>query len=148
MPERGLVITGARARLSINGKKIGYCRNVSLEEVINFEPIRALDNIAVEEHVPLTYDVTMSAQIARLVGKPLTELGLWPKKGKNTSDLLFNILTSGDLTAVIEDTKTGKVLAAVENVRTSRRSYTIDAGAATFKDVQFVAILVRDESET
>lgn len=148
MAEKGLVITGARARLTIGGQKVGYCSGVNLEEMINYEPYRALDNITVEEHVPVTYDCSMSARMARLVTKSITALGMFPKKGKSSADFLKNILLSGELNAVVEDSKTGKAIAAVESVRVQRMSYSVDAGGASMQDVQFVCVLIRDEAET
>ena len=147
MAEKGRLLTGARARFSINGVKVGYARNVAIGERIEYEEARVLDNIEVEEHAPVAYDVTFSTGHFRIVGETVKSLGWFPSVGANTQEHLENILTQGVLTATLEDNKTGKILATVEQVRVSGRNYTVDARGLVGEDVEFVAIRVKDESE-
>jgi len=148
MAEKGRLFTGARARFSIDGVKVGYARNVALSENINYEAIEVLDNIEVEEHVPTGYTVeNFTASMFRIVGSTLKSLSWFPKNGANVEEHLENILTSGDLTATIEDTRTGKIFATVEQVKVQSHNWTIDARGVVGEDVNFVAIRVRDESE-
>ena len=147
MAEKGRLLTGARARFSINGVKVGYARNVTLGERVDYEEARVLDNIEVEEFAPVAYNVTFTAGQFRIVGETVKSLGWFPSVGANTQEHLENILTQGDLTATLEDSKTGKIVATVEQVKTSSRNYTVDARGIVGEDVEFVAIRVRDESE-
>lgn len=146
--EKGRLLTGARARFSINGVKVGYASNVTLGEDITYEDIEVLDNIEVEEQVPTRYRVRFSARHFRIVGETFKSLGWFPKAGANSEEHLTNILTSGDLSATLEDTKTGKLVATVEQVKVATRNWTVDANGVVGEDVEFRAIRLKDESET
>lgn len=145
--EKGRLFTGARARFSINGVKVGYARNVALTESITYEPVAVLDNIEIEEHVPTGYEVRLTASMFRIVGETLKTQGWFPAVGGNVEEHLENILVSGEMTATIEDTKTGKLIATVEQVKIASHNWTVDARGVVGEDVEFVAIRVRDESE-
>lgn len=146
MAEKGRLLTGARARFSLNGVKVGYARNVTLGEEIQYDPAEVLDNIEVEEFAPVAYRVTFNAGQFRIVGETVKSLGWFPPVGANTEEHLENILTQGDLTATLEDNKTNRVIATVEQVKVSGHNYTVDARGIVGEDVNFVAIRVRDES--
>jgi hypothetical protein len=146
--EKGRLFTGARARFSINGVKVGYARNVAVTEEIQYDPVEVLDNIEVEEYVPVAYRVTFTASQFRIIGETVKSLGYFPNVGTNTSEHLENILISGDLTATVEDTKTGKLFATVEQVKVASHNWTIDARGVVGEDMTFVAVRVKDESET
>ena len=145
--EKGRLFTGARARFSLNGVKVGSALNVTLGERIDYEEARVLDNIEVEEYAPVAYDVAFSCGQFRIVGETVKSLGWFPKTGTSSSEHLQNILTQGDLTATIEDNKTGKILATVEQVKVSNRNWSVDARGLVGEDIEFVAIRVKDESE-
>lgn len=147
MAEKGRIFTGARARFSINGIKVGYARNVTLTEGITYEPAKALDNIEPEEFVPIDYEVRFSASMFRIIGDTLKSRGWFPGVGGNSAEHLENILNSGDMTATIEDTRTGKLFATVEQVKIASHNWTIDARGIVGEDMEFVATRVRDESE-
>ena len=57
MAEKGNLFTGARARFSISGVKVGFARNVTVREEIQLDPVEVLDNIEVEEYVPVADDL-------------------------------------------------------------------------------------------
>ena len=145
--EKGRIFTGARARFSINGVKVGYARNVNVSESIEQFPIEVLDNIEVEEHVPVAYRVTFTAGMFRIIGETLKSQGWLAKNGQNTSEHLENILVSGTMTATIEDTKTGAIFATIEQVKIQDHNWSLDSRGVVGEDVTFVAIRVRDESE-
>lgn len=147
MAEKGRILTGARARFSLAGVKVGYARGVSIGEEIEYFPVEVLDNIQVEEHVPVAYRVTFSAEMFRIVGETLKSQNLFPKVGTSPAEHLTNILTSGELQATIEDTKTGKVIQTVTQVKVQSKNIRVDARGAVGEDVSFVAIAVKDESE-
>ena len=136
MAEKGRLFTGARARFSIDGIKVGYARGVNVSEAITYEPVTVLDNIEVEEHVPTGYEVTFTCSMFRIIGTTLKSRGWFPPNGANTEEHLENILITGDLIATVEDTKTGKLFATLEQVKISSHNWTVDA------------IRIKDESET
>lgn len=145
--EKGRIFTGARARFSINGIKVGYARNVAIGENVDYQPVDVLDNVETEEFAPVGYSVTFTASHFRIVGETIKQLNFFPKVGANTEEHLQNILITGDLTATIEDTKTGKIVATVEQVKVASHNWTVDARGIVGEDMTFVAIRVRDESE-
>lgn len=147
MAEKGRLFTGARARFSIGGVKVGYARNVAVTEEIQYDPVEVLDNIEVEEYVPVAYRVTFTASHFRIIGETVKSLGYFPNVGSNTEEHLSNILVSGDLSALVEDTRTGKIFATLEQVKVASHNWTIDARGVVGEDLTFVAIRVKDESE-
>jgi hypothetical protein len=140
-------ITGARARFSINGVKVGFARSVNLNENVDYRPLETLDNIRIVEHVPVGYDCALTCEQFKIVDKTFKARGFFPKAGQDSSQHLLNILLQGELTATIEDVVTGKLLATVERCRVATTNYTINARDITGENVTFVAILVKDESE-
>ncbi len=148
MAEKGKLFTGARARFSINGVKVGFARNVTVREEVQLDPAEVLDNIEVEEYVPVAYRVTFSASIFRIIGDTIKKRGWFPKTGQNTEEHLTNILNTGELTATIEDTRTSAIFATLEQVRIQSHNWTVDSRGIVGEDVEFVAIRLKDESET
>lgn len=145
---KGRIFTGCRARLTIGGKKIGYARGVTVSENTEWTPIKVLDNIETEEHVPVNYDISFSASTFRIVGATLKSEGLAASCGANSVEHLQNLLiTSNIMNAIIEDTKTGKIICEISDVKVASQNFTIDAGGVVGTDVDFVGIRVLDESE-
>lgn len=147
MAEKGRLFTGARARFSLEGQKVGYARNVSVTEEIQYDPVEILDNIEVEEFVAVAYRVNFSASQFRIVGVTLKSQGFFPNTGNNPAEHLENILVTGDLVAQVEDTQTGKIFTAIEQVKTASHNWTVESRGIVGEDVTFVAIRVKDESE-
>lgn len=148
MAEKGNLFTGARARFSIQGVKVGFARNVTVREEIQLDPVEVLDNIEVEEYVPVAYRVTFSASLFRIIGDTLKSRGWFPQTGANPEEHLTNILNSGELTCTIEDTRTGNIFATLEQVRTASHNWTVEARGIVGEDVEFTAIRLKDEFET
>ena len=147
MARKNRLLTGARARFSIQGVKVGYARNVAVSEEIQYDPVEILDNIEVEEFVPVAYRVTFTASQFRIIGESLKSLNLFPKRGPNTEAHLENILISGDLTATIEDINTLTVISTLEQVKVASHNWTVDSRGVVGEDITFVATRVLDESE-
>jgi hypothetical protein len=145
--QKGRIYTGARARLSVEGKIIGYARNVNGSESIEYTPIEVLDNVEVEEWVPTAYRVTLTAGMFRIVGDTLKSNGLFPNNGTDTAEHLTNILATGELSAQLEDTKTGKIISQITGVKVASHNFTVDARGVVGEDVEFVATRMMDESE-
>lgn len=146
-PEKGLVYTGARARFSVGGKKVGWATSVSCSEEIQYDEAEVLDNIQVQEHVAVRYRASLQMSQIRIVGKTLKSDGFFPKLGANAEEHLRNILTNGDLVATLEDNETGELIATYEQVKVASHNWTVNATGIVGEDVSFVAIRVKDESE-
>lgn len=144
--KKGALFTGARARFSIQGIQVGYARNVAGSEAIEYSPVDVLNNIQVEEFVPVAYRVTLTAGMFRIIGETLKKQGWFPKLGQSTQEHLENILTGDDMVATVEDSKTNEIFATYEQVKIASRNWTIDARGIVGEDVEFVAIKARDES--
>lgn len=143
------VLSGVRCLFNIEGVKCGWASSVSLGESVEYQPVEVLNNIRVEEHVPVAYRVTnFSARKFRIVGETLKSLGYFPKVGNSTDEHLLNVLTTGVLSATLEDTVTGTTIATITDVRVQDHNYTVDARGIVGEDITFVAITVKDESET
>lgn len=145
--EKNVVFSGARARLMVNGVKIGFASNVTVTEEITYQPVEVLDNIQVQEYVPVGYNVSMSMSRFKIVGKTLKSQGFMPKIGANAEEHLSNILTNGELTCQIEDNETSTVVATFEQCKVSTHNYTVSARGIVGEDVSFNCIRTKDESE-
>jgi hypothetical protein len=142
MAFRGLVLTGARARLSLDGTKLALCLNASYGEEIQHDSIEPLDQFEVAEHVPVAYRVTFNSQMVRIITNTIKN-----RDGVVIFPVLEAILTRGEMTATIEDPTTGTPVANIERVKTTRYQNNIGARGIVLTDVDFVAIRIRDESE-
>jgi hypothetical protein len=143
----GNVYTGVRARFSISGVKVGYATGVNARESVQWDPIKVLDNIQVTEHAPVDYNVSLTADLVRIVGTTLKSQGWFAAQGGSPEDHLTNILNSGELVATLEDTKSGKIIATVEGVRISEVGLQVTARGIVGQNVSMVAIRMRDESD-
>lgn len=131
------VFSGARARFKVDGVIVGFAGGVSGSESIDYEPVDVLDLLEVREFVPVAYRATLSAQIFRVIGKSLKQLGIFPKED--------NILTSGDLTCTLEDKLTGNTAAQFEAVKCSEHAFDVTARGIVSENVNFVTIRLKDE---
>ena len=142
MPELGRVISGARTRLLLEGVPVAYATNCTIGEEYQMDPVEVLDLLEVAEHVPVAYRVTFTAQMVRMVTKPIKNrdgVAIFPK--------LRDVLTAGELTGALEDSVTGTVLSNIERVKASRYTNNIGARGIVLTDVEFVAIRIEDEAE-
>lgn len=136
----GDIITGARARLEVEGIPVGFCTGVSIEETVEHQPVEVLDEIRVREHVPVAYRVNVSATKVRVFKKTATTFGF----GFNLDDLKAG---GTPLTMVIIDSVTGKSIGRVTDAKPEGRTQRIDARAITMVDVRFNAVLFEDETQ-
>lgn len=132
--------SGARAIFLINGAPIAFAGGVSGEEMIDYEPVDTLNLLEVREHVPVGYRVSLNAQIFRVVGQSLKRLGILPIQAE--------IITSGDMTAAIQDSVTRNTAELFQGVRCAGRSFDTTARGIVQENVNFVAIRVYDEFES
>lgn len=137
--------SGARAIFLIDGIRVGFAGGVSGEEVIDYEPIDVLNQLEVEEHVPVAYRCSLSAQVFRVINSPLKKFGdsnqeIFPKQS--------NILSTDEFTATIEDDLIeGVIMAQFEGVKASGHTFDVSARGVVSENISFVAIRLKDESE-
>ncbi len=142
MAELGRVLSGARARLLIDGVPVLYCTNVNYSEEIQYDPVEVLDEMAVAEFVAVAYRVTFTAQWVRVVTNSIKN-----RDGIRIFPRLKDILTAPSLTGSVEDNLTGEVLASIQRVKASRYTVNIGARGIVLTDTEFVAVRIEDESE-
>jgi len=147
MADKGKVFTGARARLMIDGVKVGYARNCSGGETIAYERVKVLDNIETQEHVPTDYDVRFTAGEVRLIGESLKKRGIFPKLGQTADQHLANILAQSNLTITIEDNQTHAIFMTLEQAKCASNNWAIDAVGVVGVDMEFVGVRLRSEDE-
>ena len=132
-------VSGARARLKVNGAIVGFAGGVSGSESVDLEPVDVLGLLEVKEFVPVAYRCTLSAQIFRVVGNSLKQQGIFPKEN--------DILTSGDLTVTVEDRLTGRTVAQFEEVKCQEHSFDITARGIVSENTNFCCIRLKDEAD-
>lgn len=142
MAYRGLVLSGARARLSHDGVKVALCLSVNYGEEIQHDPVEPLDQFEVAEFVPVAYRVNFSSQMVRVVTNSIKN-----RDGVVIFPTLEDILTRGEMTSTVEDRPTGSVIANIERVKCTRYTSNIGARAIVLTDTEFVATRIRNESE-
>ena len=128
---------------------IAFAGGVSGEELIDYEPVDVLGLLEVREHVPVAYRTSLNAQIFRVVGASLKQQGIMPVQD--------DIITSGDMEALVRDQGVGKLGSATklgkqtvqlfQGVRCSGSSFDITARGLVQMNVTFVAIRTVDELE-
>lgn len=131
--------SGARAVFQIDTEPVAFAGGVSGSEEIDYEPVDVLNLLEVREHVPVAYRTTLSAQIFRVVGKSIKQLGIMPQQD--------SIIDSDVMEAAIVDTCTGATIALFSDVRCSGHTFDITARGIVQENVNFVSIRVKDESE-
>ena len=142
MAYRGLVFTGARARLSFDGTKLALCLNVNYGEEIRQDPVEPLDQYEVAEYVETGYTCSFSAQTVRIVSNTIKN-----RDGVVIFPTLANILRKGEMTATIEDNDTGQIVASIQRVKAQSYQNNVGARGIVLKDCQFTAIRILNESE-
>lgn len=154
---KGQVFSGARARLYLRGKVIGYATNVSGTEEIQYEPVEVLNHMQVIEFVPVGYRVSLNASRVRLIGDGASNAGsmrgdldIFPKMGQNDADLLANALAlimADDMTCMIEDTISSKRFMTLQSIVIPSRNFTITPRGIVGEDITILGIRALDEAE-
>lgn len=133
------VFSGPRCRFTMNGTVVALGRDVAASEEIRYDPLEVLNNIEVEEHIPVGYVASMSASQIMQVDKTLEALEIFPKKGQDHVAFLRNILTLPDLIAQVEDEITDIVVARVFGVKLASRQFSVNARGTVPMELSFVA---------
>lgn len=131
--------SGARALFLVNSVPVAFAGGVSGSEEIDYEPVDVINLLEVREFVPVAYRTTLSAQVFRVVGQSLKQLGIMPNQA--------DIITFDDLECAVQDTVTGNTVALFQGVRCAGHTFDITARGIVQENVNFVTIRVLDESE-
>ena len=143
----GEVLTGARAKFSINGLMLGYTTSIRLNEELTQEPVKVLGQLEAIENVETAYNVSFTATGVRVRNKTLKSLGISPLAGSTPEALLANVLNHAEMTAIIEDKKTGTIIYQIERVKVATISLNIPAQGVATLDMTFTAIKLKDEGD-
>lgn len=133
--------TGARAIFKINGKKIALATGVSVTENINYEPVRTLDLLEVEEFCEVSYDAALTCDTMRVIGNSPTQQGIFPHED------LLSILTQPELIAELYDVLTNQLVVRVEGIKPQGNNFDVRAGQVVANNLTFVCKRVLDVSE-
>lgn len=145
--ERGKVITGARSKLLIEGKPIGWATDITVTEGIDYGESIVLGSIEVQEHVPNIYRVRLQFGTLTISGKSLKQQNIFPKCGTTESDRLRNIINTGEMVVAVLDDHTNAIMHVVTGVKLSEQTITIQAGNISGTSVTAVARTLKDASE-
>ena len=141
------VITGARCRVQVDGKTVGFASNVSYTAQDVYQEQQSLDNYEVAELVPVRYTVAGRIGLIRISGRNARTMGLIPKAGKDADEHLANVLAQKDAVLALYDKGVSKNMAYVHGVRFTGHGLTVQAGGIAGEDIPFMAIRDTDESE-
>lgn len=147
---RGNVLTGCRCMLIVDGSTALYMTGLSMNEETQREGVKELGNIRTAENVALGYECSFSASAVRILGSPLQseEFGaINPPVGNSPDEHLRNVLNREPWTGLITDIKTGRTVYRVEQAEVTRVGTRVDARSMMMYDVDFVAIVIKNESE-
>lgn len=128
----------------LDGKTIGWATEVSGREEVELEPIRVVGKLAPIEYAETGYTVSLRAGFLRLDAQALNELDLAP----HTANDIDIITQRDDITAMLVDRVTNKLLWVVTNVKFRSRDFRLDSKGLYSEDVEFVGIRHLEGSDT
>ena len=140
--------TGARCVFMFNESPIGFATGVSGSEEIMYEGVDVLDDLAVKEHAPTGYRVTLNASMVRTIARgPSTDDSPGSIKEQNIFPRFAEILKVEGVTAAVQDSVSGKIVALYKGVKTASYNWNATARGLVAQNVTFVAIQAFDEAE-
>lgn len=143
----GIMIHGARARFTIDGKLVAMATGVSVREIQAIQRGKTLDNIRTDELVVVDYEVAVTVDLIRAVDKGPVSQGLMPKKGKTPDEHLRNIVEHPNMTMVLEDKISGKRLETVSGLMGESYDRSYRRSQISEGSISFQAIVSVDEAE-
>ena len=134
--QRGNVVTGARAFVTINGRMVGYIPNISYTVQKNYVAAEGLDDVEDLEHVIASYKVNGNVSRIETVESTLEEIG-FEKDNENIFD-------GRTVTLVVMDRVKAKKIDTLEGVSFTGMSKQLQKGMITTSSCPFVAIRRRN----
>ncbi len=138
------VLNGARVRISIDGKPVGFGENLSISSGITWARVKVIGNIETKEHVPDDYNVSGSLATFYLVDQTLKSQGFAARLGTSAEEHLQNLLNNSDLAMMLEDAALGNLLGVLEGVKFGMQNMRIGAQGVVGFDVSFEALRFKD----
>ena len=133
-------ISGARARLLIDGREVGYATGVNASEDITNVRVNVLGEIDSQEIVPTSRTVSVNCNFVRILNSSLGDQGAWVEGDTDA------VLQFPDLTIQILDRVSGSNIWAIKGARCQTRNWTVDSGGIMSTNVSFEAIGMEDET--
>jgi transcriptional regulator with XRE-family HTH domain len=143
----GVMMHGARARFTIEGKLVAMATGVSVREIQQVQRAKTMDSIRTAELVVTDYEVSIDIDMIRAVGKSPVAQGLFPKKGKTADEHLRNIVEHPDMVAVIEDKISGKRLETISGLVAEGYNRSYRRTQVSESSISFQAIVATDDAE-
>lgn len=113
-------ISGARASLKLNGVKVAYVANVSINEENSTIPVQVIDQLQVAEHAEVGHDVSFSASLFKIAENSVSAMGIRP-------DNIDDLLTQPELTMELYDRIGDTVIYTISGVKFTGGQGSIDA---------------------
>lgn len=126
-------LSGSKAALKLNGKKVVYVGSVNISEENGTTPINVLDQLDVAENVETSHIVSFTASLFKVNGNSAAQLGL------RTSDIK-GILSRGTFTMEVYNNVDGRVEYSMTGVKWTGGSGTLDARGVWQGTWNFVGI--------
>ena len=142
---KSTIFTGARAKFTINGKKLGWASGVDVSEDVQQEPVDVLDRFEPYEYAPVSYRVSLSARYFKIPRESLVSHGIFTMSASNSDELRRNILNQMEMEAQILDVLTNTVVGRVTRVKPASRNMSIGPRGLVGENVTFTAIYYKDE---
>lgn len=137
---RGRILSGARARLLIDNKKIGYVTGLDVNQEVQLEAVRPIDTIAVEEFVAVGYEVNWNAEFVRVV-KEDAHGRMWFQS--------FDELVEGgrEMTMQVLDKVEDTVTHSLEGVKVATHNFRVAGRTLASRQVSGVARVCKLETQ-
>lgn len=134
-----VTMTGARARVKVNGQYVGVFDSCQYGANIGTEPIHTLGRYSPAEISVTSYEaVQVSCSGFRIIGNGVHVLPAAPK--------LQDLLNLETIQIEVEDRQSGEVIAVVKNCVPSSWSETQQAKGTTRINITYVGTVLSDES--
>lgn len=114
------VLSGSKAALKLNGKKVGYVGSVNITENNALTPIDVIDQLEVAEHAETGHTVSFSCNLFKISQNSVSALGI-------RADNIRDILTQGELTMELYNSVTEQVEYTISGVKFEGGSGSLDA---------------------
>lgn len=143
--EKRQIFTGCRARILMNGQRVGWAKGVSGTREYSKEAIEVVDNIETEEFATTGYRVSMRCSLVGIVTQSLVQMGLLPNIGQNSEDHLKAAIALAPFKIQVEDNITHKVQWEFSDCEIATESFDVMARSVMGKDVSIVGIRVKSD---
>lgn len=134
-------ISGARARLMINGTKpFGWAMGVSVTETTSLQRVDVLGEVDSQEIVATGRAVSVQADTVRIVAESLADLGVAPRGGT------IEVVTSAPFSLDVYDPITDQFLVRVAGCRLENQTLRVDRNSVMMQNASFQGLRMTDQT--